>query len=861
MRSKLEVTVADQNPTEKEELKFEVRSLTEASDGSTGLGADGQLHLLRADYGKLVAAHKTLMEKYSQSLATNKKWQVFYKGQKKKRNEKKTLPSLGDISRENIDLTRRHEPTSSALAPPSSRSLSYGSTSTSPSNAGVTHRRSNWPQAESSLSGRHQNNGSSIKDIHHGEDTSDIQNPCSVNSAETCAVSQNVPVLDPSPTNPNQDSVNQEVKPKIESTDDDSNLPIIVSERPVKRRRNLAPRETNMELHKGAKAPAGQIETPIHIKSDPGSSSPAASIAHLGLMNPQDSMDLDEVGERHFTPRKRRRLLDEMRLRSSGLREPLVSGNNEPFLDHRFNHRSPESLNDLVSGPEDRNLIDALPLSDETVFTKNAERYEGRIEEEQKCDLAREAGVAENAQVSKRVQSRSAKAGRQKLSNHKQRPDFTTPLKVASKDSITKPTSLRGSTTYSTTNAVGEIHGGQIRSLVSFTNELCGKKATLRRSGKLNVVEQVAPEILRSTDPNIQFLPRTSKPSPDRRRFLTSSRERERASAIFADDGEEYIPEDDGEGHPALEIGTTDEENQSKDCLYNTSNAADMEQRLATLLAQPSPQNPRLHLSCSNKNSNEPKTVLSTPLGLASRQINIKDSVTPNNLHHQNSAFGSMKEGKLTRPSTRSRAEVRPTSVKLSLLNDPEDMLPKHEPLRIRPPSTLSPADFKLNPAHNHGYDHPYSEVVRNRDQRKCMPGCTRVGCCGTALRKAVEMGGSAAPSTLGLSPEGVLEQEQHLLEEYLGDDAPRRLKGISDTERRQLLLKAQTERFADRFGKHRYVYGRAHTPPGYWETDMPDTQQQERFRAKAKAMEKDKVREMYREAMRPDGRYRFRDE
>ena len=40
----------------------------------------------------------------------------------------------------------------------------------------------------------------------------------------------------------------------------------------------------------------------------------------------------------------------------------------------------------------------------------------------------------------------------------------------------------------------------------------------------------------------------------------------------------------------------------------------------------------------------------------------------------------------------------------------------------------------------------------------------------------------------------------------------------------------------------------------------MPTTQEEMENRKAAQAMEREKVEDMYREAMRPDGRYKFRD-
>lgn len=180
------------------------------------------------------------------------------------------------------------------------------------------------------------------------------------------------------------------------------------------------------------------------------------------------------------------------------------------------------------------------------------------------------------------------------------------------------------------------------------------------------------------------------------------------------------------------------------------------------------------------------------------------------------------------------------------------------EPLRRRPLSKLCPEDFRLNPQHKLGLAYAYSEVIRKRDARRCMNGCTRPNCCGALLRKAIEIGGYMAPR-ISRHTEAE-EEDQRLLDEYLGDDK-HRLTGMPVHEKKELLLRAQTERFANQYGKHRHAYGRGSTPPGFWNTDMPTTQEEMENRKAAQAMEREKVEDMYREAMRPDGRYKFRNE
>jgi len=50
-------------------------------------------------------------------------------------------------------------------------------------------------------------------------------------------------------------------------------------------------------------------------------------------------------------------------------------------------------------------------------------------------------------------------------------------------------------------------------------------------------------------------------------------------------------------------------------------------------------------------------------------------------------------------------------------------------------------------------------------------------------------------------------------------------------------------------------------SPPGFWNADFPSTQEMEAEREEAAKREKQTVQDRYREAMRPGGRWLFRDE
>ena len=132
-----------------------------------------------------------------------------------------------------------------------------------------------------------------------------------------------------------------------------------------------------------------------------------------------------------------------------------------------------------------------------------------------------------------------------------------------------------------------------------------------------------------------------------------------------------------------------------------------------------------------------------------------------------------------------------------------------------------------------------------------CLPGCTNEQCCGSHFRRLAE---ALAP----LSPAG----EEALLEDYLGDAYNTVMSTqISSDERAEMIMQARTKKIAKDSGKHREVYERRRTPPGFWRVDFPSTQSQEVDRGRAKELEVKAVQDRWLEAHKKGGRWIFRDE
>ena len=184
------------------------------------------------------------------------------------------------------------------------------------------------------------------------------------------------------------------------------------------------------------------------------------------------------------------------------------------------------------------------------------------------------------------------------------------------------------------------------------------------------------------------------------------------------------------------------------------------------------------------------------------------------------------------------------------LEDPPPDINPEDEPLRLRPVSSLHLEDFKINPKYL-GSDFAFADTLRGRDQRRGLHTCSKPDCCGGIFLKAVELGGSAISG----------KSDSQALEEYLGAYWAEIMGSYGLKERKEVVKRAHAHVIANQHGKHRHAFERHSTPPGFWRVDMPSTQEAEEDRERARDMEKQKVEERRREAMRKGGRWLFRDE
>ncbi|KAF4556788.1 Hypothetical protein D9617_1g086700 [Elsinoe fawcettii] len=182
----------------------------------------------------------------------------------------------------------------------------------------------------------------------------------------------------------------------------------------------------------------------------------------------------------------------------------------------------------------------------------------------------------------------------------------------------------------------------------------------------------------------------------------------------------------------------------------------------------------------------------------------------------------------------------------------PPSPLPEEEPLRARPLHRLVPDDFRINPLYA-GTDYAFNAPLRDHASRQCVPGCTRP-CCAALQHFA----GADTPRGRAHT-RGAAEDEDDLLREHLGHDPA----FLTSSQRESLLRSARAQKVANKYGKHKQVFERRQSPPGFWDTEMPSTQDRQEHKKQAKERERQDVEERWREAVRGDGRGRwtFKDE
>lgn len=155
----------------------------------------------------------------------------------------------------------------------------------------------------------------------------------------------------------------------------------------------------------------------------------------------------------------------------------------------------------------------------------------------------------------------------------------------------------------------------------------------------------------------------------------------------------------------------------------------------------------------------------------------------------------------------------------------------------------LQASDFVINADKAYGRNYAHQEVIRKHDERKCLPGCLKVCCAG--LKDFLEKAGM--PPTVSNAPKWRSSPDP---------SSPQ----CDDTEERDPNAD-QAREFVNKVSKHRSLFERNKSPPGFWNSEFPTTQEADERRKQAIEGERRRVAEMKEEAKKGNGRYFFRDE
>ena len=539
-----------------------------------------------------------------------------------------------------------------------------------------------------------------------------------------------------------------------------------------------------------------------NVKGEPASSSPVLMVSSRPLSSIQDGLDLDDVGRSVDTPRKRRRL-EQMRLISS--------------LNDVERMQTPIQYQDVPQHSEEH-MLDGILMEKENVPLLHDE--ESRL-----VDRLQAYAELQVELTVKEQEKRRRKA-----------------VSIAEQNALNDRVHKRRSAPL-----LGSPHEA------SAANNFLSPQA--QGSRRQQSAQAKALLMLRSKNPNV--LPRTST---DKSRTCPPSR-RDRGTAhltALAEDGEDPTP---SKRSKTSSRGLTTLEEEQTDLFVDAAkdDSSSPHHRLGALLHDPSPEKTAL--------PQEKPFILPSKASASSKtpSVSSKGMFVPR-ISHTPITAPVDKATPLRRPESKAATTEPRHAAKPSLFdrpfnfNGPPEVFPEHEPLRVRSLDSLRLTNFKLNKNHS---EFAFHESIRKHDEKKKVGGCTDPFCerC-KEVAKFAELTNFVAPEKHGLfdsSPPDPEAAEERILEEFLGRDK-HRLRRMNANERKELLKKAREKSFADMYGKHRQAHPRAVSPPGYWETEFPSTQQEAENREAAKAIDKERIKERYHEALR-GGVWKFADE
>ena len=603
--------------------------------------------------------------------------------------------------------------------------------------------------------------------------------------------------------------------------------PIIISERSLKRKRGTRDTGNGTDNHGGGRKTSNAPKSP-RVKDEITSSSPLPIDPLCRLGEPNDSIDLDDVGDQLTTPRKRQRM-ELQQLRSSIMARPVAVETEESLFDTA---KGTEHIEATLVDIEDEDDYQALhenvsfardSATDDRII-RDHDNDQGPIRKAEKKALLR----AHNDRVVGRRESTE------------QYPSGSSPSGASYR------------------NLTECVHTPRSPSLRGFpTPATDGRNRPLTpqglRGNDQGEAEIANTTILQSTDTNIHILPRTSDGLATYRQLCPPSRRDRGAAAVpaLAEDGEDP--------------GIIYKRSRPDQGTRKEPKASDAHHRLGALLSEYSTAKavPPLPLP-KERDSPRAAAFSKTPLSRQQKAPATPASVPSKKripLGTMTSTNPPMTEGSKSSSALNKMPLEKPMFRKPPTLDNPPAVLPEQEPLRARPLHRLRLEDFKLNPAHS---DFAYHDSIRKHDEKKALSGCTKPHCprC-KDLRKFIESSGYA---NLSLQSNNHNDEnnnnhnDEKLLLDFLGGDT-QRANQLSEKERKEILADARFKLFADRFGKHRTFYARGRSPVGFWDVGFPDTQEEERNREEARGRGREMVEERYWEARRKGGMWVFNDE
>jgi hypothetical protein len=220
----------------------------------------------------------------------------------------------------------------------------------------------------------------------------------------------------------------------------------------------------------------------------------------------------------------------------------------------------------------------------------------------------------------------------------------------------------------------------------------------------------------------------------------------------------------------------------------------------------------------------------------------------------------------LPTPMSMPPSKTTPIFKKPQPLSTPKPETSRIKPIRERPKMAIRLDDFKLNPNVYRNLDMT-AEPVRGREARRHqMDACKDPSCskCGDQLKIiAAHLPVTVGSTLFASTQDDELTEDEKLIKYYLGARFNQaRVTRMNSDERDDLIMKAKQQLISERHIRHRVKPNqRRQSPPGYWDVEFPVTQEVEAQREEADRRERAEVEERYREAMRPDGKWIFKDE